>query len=90
MAWAISVTRNAADAIRRMDPSLREELIRRVAEMAEAPLEHVTRGGPADAAYVFAYRSEVVVGMTVTLLLTGLDQAPPRLVLVAVRDEMED
>ena len=63
MAWRIEVSRAARADILALDPSLRDELIDRVARIADAPIEHLRLPlafGERPGTLVYEYGSEVI------------------------------
>ncbi len=90
--WAVRVGGKALSRLRHWDPSLRIELSERVAEMAESPFSFLTRAGGGELAglRVLRYESEVIAGLTVIAYFDGFDDDPPRPVLVAITDHMDE
>lgn len=68
--WRVDVTPEAAQAISEFDGPLKDELIERVAEMAEEPAAFLRRSQPPEQLGLWAYEyfSRVVDRMRVTLL----------------------
>lgn len=70
MAWRIEVSRAAREDILALDPSLRDELIDRVAQIADAPIEHLRLPygfGERAGTLVYEYASEVIGDLRVSV-----------------------
>ncbi len=91
MDQAITVAPGVRNSLRVWDPSLRLELIDRLAKMAESPSEFVTRSGRPDlpGSYAFTHLSDAIAGLRISAYFDGLDDDPPHLMLVAIEETMD-
>jgi hypothetical protein len=93
MGWQISVGDGAKAALRSLDASLKEELISQVDGLANHPAGFLTRASDASApgaTWAYSYKSEVVVGLQITLYFAGLNEYPPRLELVGIAHVIDE
>lgn len=82
----ISVAVRVREQISQLDVRLRDELIERVAEIADDPIAWLTRStDPTLPGLTFAsYASREVAGLMIALYFSGFYADPPRLELVSV------
>jgi len=93
MTWRISVADTARPAIRSLDPSLKEELIAQVDAMAEMPSAFLVRANDAEfpeGTWLYTYKSEIVIGLRISLYFVGLNDDPPRLELVGIAHGIDE
>ncbi|MBX3368040.1 MAG: hypothetical protein KF912_12075 [Phycisphaeraceae bacterium] len=96
MQWRIDVAPRAAEAIRALDPALRDEFIARIDAFATDPLSQVRRSLPPFepvGAWVLEYMSEIDRELRVVVIVTepDADQAAITLALVKlVSDEIDE
>ncbi|MEX2080977.1 MAG: hypothetical protein WEC33_05125 [Dehalococcoidia bacterium] len=90
MGWLIEVSPAAREQLNAWPLLLRLELIDCLAELAEAPAAYLSRPVVPDplGPYAFSYDSEVLDRLRVTVYFRGLDDDPPRLQLLALRDSI--
>lgn len=91
MSWTVRIGDRALARLMAWDPALRIELAERVAEIADRPLDYLTRAPVGEFAgmRVLAYRSDVIDTLTATVYIDGMDDDPQRPVVVWVRGAME-
>lgn len=84
--WVVEVTPEASQAIAEFDGPLKEELIERVADVAEEPARYLRRSRPPEmpGLWVYEYGSAVSEGLTVVLLFDRFDARRKRIVLVGI------
>lgn len=87
MDQSIHVAAKARRVIESLDAGLREELLEHAASLAESPLTSLRRSRPpAEPAGVWAYdyESSIVDRLRFVLFLDGLDNDPPKLMLLNI------
>jgi len=89
MAWTIRISTPASHQLGLLDETLRMEIVERIDRMSESSAEYITRSPwiSGAGACSYSYQSEVVEGLRITLVFDGVDDHPPRPMLVAIRQE---
>lgn len=96
MQWRIDVAPRAAEAIRALDPALRDEFITRIDAISADPLAHVRRSLPPFepiGAWVFEYMSEIDRELRVVVVFTQPDPGTAAITLALVKlasDEIDE
>jgi hypothetical protein len=85
--WRVDVTPAARGMIESLDSGLREELIARVSEFAERPMELLRRSVrdlEPDDSLTFDFQSELVAGLRFSLFFRDLDPRTRSMTLIGV------
>lgn len=93
MQWRIDVAPRAAEAIRALDPALRDEFIVRVDAIATDPLAHVRRSLPPFepiGAWVYEYGSEFAPGIRMLVIFAEPDATTRTITMIHVRSVADD
>lgn len=88
MQWRIDVAPRAAEAIRALDPALRDELIVRVDAVSADPLAHVRRSLPPFepiGAWVYEYGSTLAPGIRMLVIFAEPDATTRTITMIHVR-----